>query len=143
MSQIIQQHFEPVRVNAISQSDLYQKMASRFDVNWTPTVLVLDAGGKERHRISGYLPPPSFAAQLLLGLGQAAFAAKKLDEAEKWFRQIVDKYPHTPEAPEAVYWAGVSKYKATGDAAALKATAQLFSDMYQDSTWATKASVWK
>jgi len=37
----------------------------------------------------------------------------------------------------------VSKYKATGDAAALKETAQRFGDRYQDSTWATKASVWK
>ncbi len=133
----------PVRVNAISQSDLYQKMAGRFDVNWTPTVLVLDTEGKERHRIAGYVPPPSFASQLLLGLGHAAFAAKKFAEAEKWFREVVEKYPNTPEAPEAVYWAGVSKYKATGDAAALKETAQRFGDRYQDSTWATKASVWK
>jgi tetratricopeptide (TPR) repeat protein len=143
VSGIIKQHFEPVSVNVIKQSDLYQKMAGRFDVNWTPTVLVLDADGKERHRLAGYLPPPSFASQLLLGLGQAAFAAHKFDEAEKHFRQAADTYPNTPEAPEAVYWAGVSKYKATGDAAALKATAQRFSDMYQDSTWATKASVWK
>ncbi|HXZ43553.1 MAG TPA: hypothetical protein VEH53_01900, partial [archaeon] len=28
----------------------------RFDAVWTPTVLVLDAGGKERWRIEGYLP---------------------------------------------------------------------------------------
>jgi len=143
VSQLIQEHFEPVRVNAISQSDLYQKMAGRFDVNWTPTVLVLDAEGKERHRIAGYVPPPSFASQLLLGLGHAAFAAKKFAEAEERFRQVVEKYPNTPEAPEAVYWTGVSKYKATGDAAALKETAQRFADRYQDSTWATKASVWK
>ncbi len=143
MSQLVREHFEPVRLNAISQSDLYQKAAGRFDVNWTPTVLVLDADGKERHRLAGYLPPPSFASQLLLGLGQAAFAAKRFDEAEKHFRQVLERFPNVPEAAEALYWAGVSKYKATGDAAALKATAQRFSDRYQDSTWATKASVWK
>jgi tetratricopeptide (TPR) repeat protein len=143
VSQIVQERFEPVRVNALSQSDLYQKMAGRFDVNWTPTVLVLDADGKERHRISGYVPAPSFASQLLLGLGHAAFAAHRFDESEKCFRQVLEKYPDVPEAPEAVYWAGVSKYKATGDGSALKATAQRLADSYQDSPWATKASVWK
>lgn len=58
-------------------------------------------------------------------------------------RQVLEKYPNTPEAPEALYWAGVSKCKATGDAAALKETGQRLGDRYQDSTWATKASVWK
>jgi TolA-binding protein len=143
VTELVVKHFRPVRVNAISQPDLYKQAAERFDVNWTPTILVVDAEGKERHRFSGYLPPPSFASQLLLGLGHAAFAAKKFDEAEKYFRQVLQRFPNVPEAAEALYWAGVSKYKATGDAAALKATAQRFGDMYQDSTWATKASVWK
>lgn len=46
-------------------------------------------------------------------------------------------------APEALYWAGVSRYKATNDAAALAGTADAFARRYQDSVWAKKASVWK
>ena len=50
------------------------------------------------------------------------------------------------EAPEAAaeaqYWAGVSKYKGTNDATALKETAQAFKQRYQDTSWAKKASVW-
>jgi hypothetical protein len=44
--------------------------------------------------------------------------------------------------PEAMYWAGVARYKATGDAAALAATANDFRERHQGSTWAKKASVW-
>ena len=45
-------------------------------------------------------------------------------------------------APEALYWAGVSRYKATGDASALQETAKAFQLQYRDSSWAKKASVW-
>ena len=45
-------------------------------------------------------------------------------------------------AAEALYWAGVAKYKATGDAAALGETAEAFSTRFRDSPWAKKASVW-
>jgi len=55
----------------------------------------------------------------------------------------VEQLPRTDAAPEAQYWAGVAKYKATGDPAALKETGRAFSKQYQDSTWAKKASVWQ
>ena len=45
-------------------------------------------------------------------------------------------------APEAQYWAGVSRYKASGDPSHLGATGKRFTERYADSTWAKKASVW-
>ena len=77
-----------------------------------------------------------------MGLGHAAFARSDFTEAEKWFREAVEKYPETEAAPEALYWAGVARYKATGDASALPDTAQQFRERYQESSWAKKASVW-
>jgi uncharacterized protein HemY len=114
----------------------------RFDVNWTPTVLLLDRDGTERHRIEGFLPTDDFLAQLYLGLGHLAFKTQKFDDAEKWFQRVIDELPDSDAAAEAQYWAGVSKYKATGDAGALGATAQAFQSRYNDSTWAKKASIW-
>jgi len=55
----------------------------------------------------------------------------------------VQQFPHTDAAPEALYWAGVARYKATGNAASLNDTARAFTQRYQDSTWAKKASVWR
>ncbi|MBA3258411.1 MAG: hypothetical protein H0T68_02960 [Gemmatimonadales bacterium] len=43
---------------------------------------------------------------------------------------------------EALYWVGVSRYKASNDAAALADTARQFRERYQDTSWAKKASVW-
>jgi hypothetical protein len=104
--------------------------------------LILDPTGEERHRIEGFLPAPDFLAHLTLGLGHSAFARSDFSEAEKWYRQVVEKYPQTESAPEALYWAGVARYKATGDASALSDTAKQFRERYQTSSWAKKASVW-
>ena len=114
----------------------------RFGANWTPTVILLDSGGTERHRIEGFLPADDFLAQLHLGLGHIAFANKRFYEAEKHFREIVDTLPDSDAAAEAQYWTGVSRYKASGDASALKATADAFRSRYSDSAWAKKASIW-
>ncbi len=62
---------------------------------------------------------------------------------ERWFKQVVDSYPDTESAAEALYWTGVSRYKGSNDAAALGETARAFSERYQDSSWAKKASVWR
>jgi TolA-binding protein len=114
----------------------------RFGANWTPTILVLDSDGKERHRIEGYLPKDDFLGQLKLGLAHAAFVGKRFDEAERRFREIVQQHPNSDAAPEAQYWAGVSKYKGSGDGAALGETAKAFQQRYPESPWAKKASVW-
>jgi TolA-binding protein len=119
-----------------------QDAFDRFGAQWTPTVLILDAEGNERHRIEGFLPTDDFLAQLKLGVAQTAFSAKKFDRAEKAFRQIVDELPETDAAAEALYWAGVSKYKGSNDASALKATSDAFKKRYTESPWAKKASIW-
>lgn len=115
---------------------------ARFGADWTPTILILDSEGHERHRIEGFLPNDDFLAQLHLGLAQAAFTAGKFEQAAERFEKIVRDFPATDAAPEAQYWAGVSKYKATGNAEALKGTADAFKQRYSDSTWAKKASIW-
>ena len=114
----------------------------RFGAQWTPTIIVMDPSEKERHRIEGFLPADDFLAQLDLGRAQVAFSAKKFDEAERLFRGLVDQWPDSDAAAEALYWAGVSKYKGTNDASALQATASAFKQRYTSSPWAKKASIW-
>ena len=103
---------------------------------------MIDPGGTERHRIEGFLPADDLLAQLTLGLGHSAFARQQWGEAERRFREVVDRYPNTEAAPEALYWAGVSRYKGKGDPKALGETAREFSRRYQGTSWATKASIW-
>lgn len=113
----------------------------RFDVQWTPTLLVLDANGKERHRIEGFLEAGPLLAQLRIGLAHAAFANQQWDDAERLFEEAVSS-GDADAAPEGAYWAGVTRYKRSGDAAALGATHQRLSNEFAGTTWAKKASIW-
>ena len=102
----------------------------------------MDAGGTERYRLEGFLPADDFLSQLALGRAKAAFARQDYPEAERLYRDVLKGFRSTDAAPEAQYWAGVSRYRETNDAAVLKATGQAFLERYRDSTWAKKASVW-
>jgi hypothetical protein len=139
---IVTADFIPVRIHVRDQKEDFKKLGDRYGAHWTPTILLLDTDGEERHRIEGFLPADDFAAQLLLGLGRAGFSRGAFDEAERRFNDVVKSYPTTDAAAEALYWAGVSQYKLTGDASALAETARQFTTRYADTTWAKKASVW-
>jgi TolA-binding protein len=142
VSEFIKENFVPVRVHVREQPEEFKRLGARYGAQWTPTTLVIAPAGEERHRIEGFLPVEDFLAQLALGLAKSAFARGQFDEGERRFRSIVDTYPHSDAAPEAMYWAGVSRYKGTGDAAALKETGRQFRERFTDTPWAKKASVW-
>jgi thioredoxin family protein/tetratricopeptide repeat protein len=115
----------------------------RFDVLWTPTVLILDSSnGRERLRLEGYLPNIEFRAWLKMGLARIAFMQKKWAEAEQRYADVVESYPHTHSAPEALYWRGVCRYKATNDHTVLGEVANELQQRYPDSVWTLKASIW-
>ena len=114
----------------------------RFGAVWTPTVLILDSDGTERLRVEGYLPRDEFRAHLEMGLARVAFMRKQWDGAERRYAQVVERYPDSKVAPEAVYWRGVSRYKQTNDHTVLGEVPEQLKERYPDSVWALKASVW-
>jgi thioredoxin family protein/tetratricopeptide repeat protein len=142
VAEFVQRNFIPVRVHVRANADEFKKLGARYGQQWTPTILVVDPSGEERHRIEGFLPADDLLAQLLLGLGHAALAQGRFAGAEGRFRDVVDRYPQSDAAAEALYWTGVARYKATNDPTALQETARLFAEKYRDSAWAKKASVW-
>ncbi len=121
----------------------FKRFGERYSAHWTPTIVQLDPEGVEQHRVEGFLEADDLLAQLMLGLGRAAFKSRRWEEAEPHFREVVDRYPKSDAAPEALYWAGVSRYRQTGDPTALAETSAAFGRQYQDSTWAKKASIWR
>jgi TolA-binding protein len=138
----INENFQAVRVHVREQPDEYKRLGERYAAPWTPTILILDRSGEERHRIEGFLPSADFLSQLELGLAHSAFKRGEFTEAMRRFGEVVDRHPATDAAPEALYWMGVAKYKASGDAAALAEITEHFRQRYQETSWAKKASVW-
>ncbi len=143
VARFVRENFIPARVHVREQAEDFQRFGERYGAHWTPAILELDPDGNEQHRIEGFVEAPELLAQLELGLAKTAFKAKRWADAERHYRAIVDRYPDSDTAAEALYWAGVSRYRATGDGAALGATAAAFETRYSDSLWAKKASIWK
>jgi TolA-binding protein len=140
---MVDELFVPVRLHVKENAAEFKQLGERYGAQWTPTILVVDGKGQERHRIEGFLPADDFLAQLALGAAHAAFAAGDYTTAARRFDDVVSTYPSSDAAPEAQYWAGVSRYKSTGDASALNETARRFTERFQDTSWAKKASVWR
>jgi hypothetical protein len=143
VAEFVTRHFVPVRVHVRQQPELFRELGARYSALWTPTILVVDDTGEARHRIEGFLPTQDFLSQLALGLAHAAFARSEFESASKLFEDVIASYPESDAAPEAQYWSGVARYKASGDAGALAETARRFGERYSESTWAKKASVWR
>jgi TolA-binding protein len=105
--------------------------------------MILDPNGNERFRIEGYLPKEEFRAQLELALSRVAFMSKHWAEAEQRYGAVLDRYPNTQAAPEALYWKGVSHYKATNDHTVLGELPEQFRQKYPNSSWALKTAAWE
>jgi TolA-binding protein len=105
-------------------------------------VIILDPNGKERFRIEGYLPKDEFRAQLELALARVAFMSKDWADAERRYSEVLERYPESKSAPEALYWKGVSHYKATNDHTVLGELPGMFQEKYPDGMWALKTAAW-
>jgi thioredoxin-related protein len=75
--------------------------ATRFVIQYTPTVITLDGDGKEHHRTVGFLPPEEFIPSLMLGIGKADFDAKQFTKARAMLEWLLTEFPHSQAAAEA------------------------------------------
>jgi TolA-binding protein len=88
------------------------------------------------------LPPEDFIAQIMLGRGKAEFNADHFEQAIQCFQEVLSRYPKTDGAPEAQYFLGVARYKATHDPKELKLGLEVLQREYPGSEWTKKAQVY-
>ena len=77
-----------------------------------------------------------------MGLARVAFMHKQWAEAERRYDGVLEHYPNSKSSPEALYWKGVSHYKATNDHTVLGELPGQFKEKYPDSLWALKTAAW-
>ena len=138
MSAFINDIFVPVEIHIKENPTGFHK----FEVLWTPSILIMDPQAKERVRNEGYLPKDEFRAWLEMSLARLAFVGKRWTEAQERFNGVVHRFPRSAVAAYSVYWRGISSYKETQDHRDLSAVTEEFKQKYQDSIWAKKAMVW-
>jgi outer membrane protein assembly factor BamD (BamD/ComL family) len=105
-------------------------------------VLVLDPTGEERRRLEGYLPRDEFRVYLELGLARVAFMKKDWAVAQQHFANVLDKFPESKFASEAVYYRGVSRYSASHDSAELAQTAAELNENFPGDQWQLRSLPW-
>jgi hypothetical protein len=114
-------------------------LAADFRVVWTPTLVVLDYYGKEHQRTLGYIPPDEMVASLLLGIGKVALNNDQFSDAGVQLNTLLNGYPQSATAPEAVYLRGLARYKSSHAATALKDCYRQLLTQYPASEWTKRA----
>ena len=76
-------------------------LATKFRVEATPTILILDGDGMEHHRIVGLHPPEEFIPSLMLGIAKGDHSHQRFSRALIMLDLILTSYPHSRSAPEA------------------------------------------
>ncbi len=129
-----QKHLIPLRVAFDAKP-----LSTDFDVKWTPTLITLDANGKEHQRTVGFLPPEELIPSLLLGIAKSYFNQEKFSEALSNLDKLLADYPKSDAAPEAIYLRGVCRYKSTHDPKPLKGAYEQLQANYPSSEWTKRA----
>jgi tetratricopeptide (TPR) repeat protein len=134
VSEFVMKNVVPLR--ALSNAE---PLATDFNIKWTPTLITLDANGKEHYRTVGFLPPDEMIPSLLLGIGKTHFELDAFAEAIACFDKIIAEYPKSGPAPEAMFFRGVCGYKSTHTAGPLKEAYEKLTAQYPQSEWAKRA----
>lgn len=133
----LQEEFIPLKSQCFwdKRTDLMKK----FNIKWTPTLIILDEDGKEHDRLVGFVPSEDFLAHLALGKGKISFDRDRYAEAIALFRTVEERYPQAGAAPEAIYLLGVAEYWKTHDPLPLRKAYDTLTGRYPQSEWARRA----
>jgi hypothetical protein len=138
VAEYVFEYFIPWHVNYSTESELLR----RYDITWTPTVIFGDENGNEHYREVGYLPPHIFIAYLAMGRAQVAWRTHNYSEAGELFDALASDYPESSLAPEALYFRGVCRHKATGADVHLFEAAGALERLYPQSDWMLRSRPW-
>ncbi len=116
-----------------------KRLAIKFNITWTPTLVIFDSRGREHRRTVGFLPPEELIPSLLLGIAQSHFELERFAESLKYLDHLLMDYPDSKVAPEAIYLKGACSYKDTHNPGLLKEAYKELSAVFPQSEWTQRA----
>jgi hypothetical protein len=114
-------------------------MMQKFAVSWTPTLIVLDADGREHLRAVGFFTPEDMIATFLTAKGRWALGTDQLADARALFEEVISCYPDKDAAAEALFFLGVAKYKLSHDPKPLREAYDELKAKFPQSNWTKQA----
>lgn len=134
---LIERAFVPVRLDVEADAAARREFGSAR----TPTLLVVDADGREVRRHSGFLDPDQLLAELSLARLAEALerkdyeaAGRRLEDARRWAEADPER------RAEALYHTAVAAYRSTGDPSELSRGWSRLLDEFPGSEWAERVA---
>ena len=134
MAKFLSLNFVPVQLQSSNTA-----MMQKFAVSWTPTLIVLDADGREHYRSVGFFTPEDMIATFMAAKGRWALDTDQLAEARALFEEVISLYPDKDAAAEALFFLGVAKYKMSHDPKPLRETYDQLKARFPQSMWTKQA----
>ena len=117
--------------------------SENFKIKWTPTLIILDGDGEEHHRTTGFLDPGELLPMIALGSGKSHFDRGEYADAMASLDKLLDDYPKSDSAAEAIYYRAVSGYKHTNNPQPLKQGYEMLQAQYPNSEWTKRAAPYR
>jgi len=136
--QFIKDHLIPLRKN-VSEKSFYEK----YPIIWTPTTIILDYDGNEQQRNVGFFAPDEFIPMLFLGMAKVRFGNGEFDGAQFYLNSLLNHYPESEAAPEAMYFKGVNHFKQKNNPQELKTTYEELLAKHPGSAWTKRAAPYR
>ena len=138
VAKFVDLNFVPVQVETT-----HKELMEKYNVSWTPTILVLDADGREHYRSVGFLQPDVFIATFELGKARDYLDREQFAEAMALLEELIERCPVPAVVPEAIFFNGVASYKHTHDPKPLKKAYETLTAKYPQSDWAKRAEPYR
>ena len=134
MAKFLSLNYVPVQLQSSNHA-----MMQKFAVSWTPTLIVLDADGREHYRAVGFFAPEDLIATFMAAKGRWALGTDQLADARALFEEVISGYPDKEAAAEALFFLGVAKYKLSHDPKPLRETYDQLKARFPQSMWTKQA----
>ncbi len=136
LADLIQNHFIGLRIT----QDM-TVMFQRYKIDLVPTFIVAGPDGTEYERFADLIGHDDLAALCLFALGKYCHDRNDTDAAQQHMEKLVDTYPHSPYAPEAIFLRGAYRYLISEDPAHLKTALFMLGKNHPGSIWVRRSLV--
>jgi hypothetical protein len=142
VADVLNERFVPVRLNARRESAALRVLNGGHAYVFSPVLIVSAPDGRELRRSTGYLSPQAMLLELHIALAIGQMDRARWVEAHRILDDAIARYRHARNLPEAMWWRGVSSYRASGnDLSVLREAWDPLVAGYRGSIWAEKADV--
>ena len=142
VADVLNERFVPVLLNARRESEALRMLNRGQSYVFSPVLIVCAPDGRELRRTTGYLSPQAMLLELHIALAVGEMDRARWVEAHRILDEAIARYRHARNVPEAMWWRGVSIYRASGnDLAVLRDAWDPLIAGYRGSIWAEKADI--